>query len=65
MPVFNPLVVLLTVFSAIALILVLLFLAAAFIVSITPFGDYDNDPHGGLLLDGEDFDNKATASQRR
>lgn len=65
MPVFDVLTVFLVVAAFITVVLVLLFLAAAFIVSITPFGDYDNDPHEGLLLDGEDYDRKASATNRR
>lgn len=65
MPVFNPIAVILTVAAAVILLLVLLFLAMAFIVSISPLGDYDNDPYEGLLLDGEDYDRKTSAPQRR
>lgn len=65
MPVFDALTVFLVVAAFITVVLVLLFLAMAFIVSISSFGDYDNDPHEGLFLDGEDYDRKTSATQRR
>lgn len=65
MPVLSPLTVFLVVAAAIIIVLGLLFLAMAFIVSISSFGDYDNDPYEGLFLDGEDYDRKTSAPQRR